>query len=176
MTGKILAAFIMLTALIAGGGMYYLQVYGYYDEIPASAPAAQIEITNLVTGTPEPMLIEGFDGIDSDSSPIRFRACFSTEMSTAMMTETFLTYDNAEPLTAPDWFGCFDAKTIGADLESGVATAFLGTENISYGIDRVIAVYDDGRAFAWHQINACGEKVFDGERAPEGCPPAPETN
>ena len=52
--------------------------------------------------------------------------------------------------------------------------AFLGEENITYGIDRVIAVMPDGRGFGWNQINACGEVVFDGDAAPEGCPTPPE--
>ncbi|MEO0692827.1 MAG: DUF6446 family protein, partial [Pseudomonadota bacterium] len=26
----------------------------------------------------------------------------------------------------------------------------------------------------WHQINACGEEVFDGNPPPDGCPPVPE--
>jgi hypothetical protein len=74
-------------------------------------------------------------------------------------------------LTAPGWFGCFDAEAIGEALKEGRAVAYLGEENIHYGIDRVVAVMDDGRAFAWHQINACGAVVFNGEPAPEGCPP-----
>jgi hypothetical protein len=86
----------------------------------------------------------------------------------------FALYPNARPLVAPGWFDCFDAATIGGDLQSGRAVAVLGEENVTYGIDRVIALYPDGRAFAWHQINACGEVVFDGDPPPEGCPPVPE--
>jgi len=41
-------------------------------------------------------------------------------------------------------------------------------------VDRLVAVMPDGSAVSWHQINACGEVVFDGEAAPEGCPPVPE--
>lgn len=171
--GKLLAGLIVITALIAGGAMYYFQVYGFYDTLDASSPDAEVNITNLVTGSPEPMLIAGFEGIDSESSPIRYRACFTTPMSNAMMTETFTTYARAEPLVAPDWFTCFDARAIGTDLESGSATAYLGEENIIYGIDRVIAVYDDGRAYAWHQINTCGEHAFNGDPLPAYCPPIP---
>ena len=60
-----------------------------------------------------------------------------------------------------------------AALESGTALAFLGTENIVYGIDRVVAITDTGRGYVWHQINACGERVFDGDPPPPGCPPPP---
>lgn len=153
--------------------MYYFQVYGFYEPIEASSVDAEIQITNLVTQAPEPMLVAGFEGIDSESSPIRFRACFTTPMSNAMMTETFQTYLAAEPLVAPDWFACFDARTLGADIETGAATAYLGEANIIYGIDRVIAVYDDGRAYAWHQINTCGETYFNGDPVPASCPPVP---
>ena len=98
-------------------------------------------------------------------------------MSLPMLTETYVLYDDAVPLNAPDWFDCFDAARIGAALEDGSALAFLGTANITYGIDRIVAITDDGRGYAWHQINICGEEVFDGRPAPEGCPdPDERTN
>jgi len=159
-------------ALVAGAAMYYLQVYAYYDEVEVG----NVQLTSVITGEAEDILFENFKGIDSNSSPVRYRACYDTPSSLAMLTETYVIYDNAEPLVAPDWFDCFDAQALGADLESGVAIAFLGVENIQYGIDRIVAVYPDGRALAWHQINACGEVVFDGDPAPEGCPPAPGAN
>ncbi len=51
----------------------------------------------------------------------------------------------------------------------------MGVENVQYGIDRVVAILPDGRGFVWHQINRCGEVVFRGDAAPEGCPPPPES-
>jgi hypothetical protein len=45
---------------------------------------------------------------------------------------------------------------------------------VSYGIDRIVAITEDGRGYVWHQINDCGEVVFDGEPAPENCPEPPE--
>jgi hypothetical protein len=162
----------MVTAIMAGVAMYYLQVYAYYEPVQPASAQAEMQLTTL-QGVVEPILSTGFDGIDSDSSPIRFRACFTTPQSLAMLTETYKTYPAAVPLTAPGWFDCFDAAAIGGALEQGQAIAFLGEENITYGIDRVIAVFDDGRAYAWHQINACGRVVFNGEPAPSGCPPAP---
>ena len=97
-------------------------------------------------------------------------------MSQALLTETYELYDNPVPNNAPGWFDCFNAEAIGAALEDGSALAFLGQENIEYGIDRVVAITQDGRGYAWHQINACGEKVFDGEPTPEGCPEPPQGN
>jgi len=161
-----------MIALLAGAAMYYLQVYHFYEPVEATG-TDDVQLTNLVTGAPEPVLYNAFEGIDANSSPIRYRACFTTPMSHAILTETFVAYEGAAPLTAPRWFDCFDAKAIGAALEDGRALAFLGQENILYGIDRVVAITEDGRGFAWQQINACGEVVFDGEPVPEGCP-APE--
>ena len=173
MTGKILAGLIVATALVAGVAMYYLQVYAFYDTVSASGQD-DVEMTLLATGEPEAILYEDFEAIDSTSSPIRYRACFTTSQSLPMMTETYEAYDHAVPLVAPGWFGCFDAKEVGRALETGEALAFLGTKNIEYGIDRVVAVMSDGRGFVWHQINKCGEVVFDGRPAPENCPPKPE--
>ncbi|MBR9652828.1 DUF6446 family protein [Thalassovita aquimarina] len=173
MIGKLLAGFIVVTALLAGVAMYYLQVYAYYDEVAASG-TNDVQMTSLVSGLPEPILYDGFKAIDSDSSPIRYRACFTTRMSQAMLTETYELYDGAVPLVAPGWFDCFDAKALGAELENGTALAFAGQRNIQYGVDRVVAVTADGRGYVWHQINHCGEVVFDGKPAPEDCPTPPE--
>ena len=170
--GKVLGIMLILSGVVAGAAMYYLQVYAFYEEITASDD--DVVLTSLFSGEPEPILFDKFAGIDSDSSPIRYRACFETPTSLALMTETYVIVDEAEPLVAPGWFDCFDAETIGADLEAGTAIAFMGTENVQYGIDRIVAVYPDGRAYAWNQINACGEVVFDGDPAPEGCPTPPE--
>ncbi len=163
---------ILMLAVIAGALLYYQQVYAYYT--PVQAENADVRLTNLVTGEAEPILFDSFQAIDADSSPIRYRACFTTPQSLATLTETFVIRDDAEPRTAPGWFDCFDAEQIGADLQ-GEAIAFLGVENIHYGIDRIVAVYPDGRAYAWHQINECGEVVFDGNPIPEGCPARPES-
>lgn len=172
MTGRFLAALIVLAAVIGGGAMYYLQVYGFYDRIDAASAAAEVRMTTL-DGLAEPVAVTGFEGIDSDSSPIRYRACFTLAEGRAQIDARYRPADNAVPLNAPNWFGCFDAQAIGAALEQGTATAYLGEENITYGIDRVFAVFDNGRAYGWQQINACGEQVFDGLPVPEGCPPPP---
>lgn len=152
MNGKFAAGFIVLTAAIAGPLMYWLQVYAYYEPV-VFTPGAEILLTPITTDTPEPMLAENIEGIDADSSPLRFRACFTTPMTQAMLTETYQSYPKAVPLTAPGWFDCFDAQEIGAALETGDAVAFLSQSGIHPDVDRVVAVYADGRAFAWHQLN-----------------------
>ena len=152
MNGKIPALVILMLALIAGAAVYYLQEYAYYT--PAVfEPGKEIRLTLIESGLPEPILAEGIEGIDADSSPLRFRACFHTPMTQAMLTETYKTYDGAVPLIAPSWFGCFDATAIGEALEKGEAIAFLSQANIAPQVDRVVAVFPDGRAFAWHQLS-----------------------
>ena len=150
--GKIAAGFIVIASLIGGAFLYYTQVYAYYQPV-AFQPGAEIMLTPVESDVPEPILAEGVTGIDGDSSPIRFRACFTTPMTLAMLSETYRIYDRAEPLNAPGWFDCFDAPAIGAALEKGEAVAFLSQANIHPGVDRVVAVFPDGRAYAWHQLN-----------------------
>lgn len=157
MNGKIPALVILMFALIAGAAVYYLQEYAYYDSV-SFAPGNEISLTLIESGLPEPILAEGIEGIDADSSPLRFRACFHTPMTQAMLTETYKTYDGAVPLIAPSWFGCFDANAIGEALEKGEAIAFLSQANIAPQVDRVVAVFPDGRAFAWHQISPDAEE------------------
>lgn len=171
--GKFLAGFLVLSALLAGAGMYYLQVYAFYESVPANN-VSDVQLTALASNAPEPILYEGFEAIDADSSPLRYRACFSTGMSEAMLTETYVVYDDPIPNNAPGWFDCFDAQSIGAALEAGEATAYLGISNVIFGFDRVVAIDGNGNGFVWHQINSCGTAAFDGDPLPEGCPAAPE--
>lgn len=169
---RVIIVLMLLFGAAAGGVLYYQQVYAYYDEVQFSADAVQM--TSVSTGMVEPIVVDSFAAIDADSSPLRYRACFQTTLSQAMLSETYVMVGGAEPRVAPSWFDCFDAAQIGADL-TGDAIAFMGVENIQYGIDRIVAIYPDGRGFAWHQINACGEVVFDGARPPDDCPPLPES-
>ena len=162
---------ILGTAAVAGVGMYYLQVYAYYEELTPE----QVGPILLATGEgPETLAVSDLRAIDSNSSPIRFRACFTTEEPLDALSARATPYEDAAPRIAPDWFDCFNAEEIGEALEAGEARAFLSVPDLRYGIDRVIAVLPDGRGFAWHEINACGEVVFDGDPPPEGCPPLPE--
>jgi len=172
MTGRVLIVAMLAFGVIAGAALYYLQVYAYYFDVSAEE-AGGVRVTASASGQPEDIAFGDFRGIDSNSSPIRFRACFTTDPDFAEMEGRFVPYPAATPLNAPGWFDCFDAAAIGAALESGEARAFLGVGDIRWGIDRVVAVLPDGRGFAWHQINRCGEVVFDGEPLPEGCPPIP---
>ncbi len=152
MNGKILGGSIVLIAAAAGIAMYWLQEYGYYHDARFT-PGAEIKLTLIEGGQAEPILADNVTGIDADSSPLRFRACFHTPLTQAMLSETYAPYAGAVPLNGPSWFGCFDAAKIGEALEKGEALAFLSEAAIAPDVDRVVAVFPDGRAYAWHQLS-----------------------
>ena len=143
--------FILLAALAGGVGLYYTQVYAYYTDV-VRAEQATLTLTAAGTGEPRTLPVQDFQAVEKTSSPLGFRACFTVRNSLAMMTESYALIE-AEPLEAPRWFSCFDADEIGQALAEGRALAFLGSHEIGDGVDRVIAVMDDGRGFAWHQLN-----------------------
>jgi len=144
-----------MLAVLFGAALWYAQNYAYYS---VTTPTDyQIDLT-LNNGQMQPVLAHDFTILDADTSPLKFRACFHIDNSVAMLTETYRVYDNATPLKPPSWFDCFAYRQLSDDIRSGVAVAFLGQKNVSDGVDQVVAVYDDGRAFAWHQLN---EKFAD---------------
>ena len=169
MSGKIIGILIMVVSLLAGAGLYYLQVYGFYEQVETQ----DVQLVSLTSEQPEAIPTDAFRGIDAESSPIRFRACFETTLSLALLTETYVLLDDQIPRNAPDWFDCFDAAALGAELAAGTALPFLGQKNVHYGVDRIVAITDDGRGFVWHELNDCGEKAYDGTVVGEECPPVP---
>ncbi len=164
--GRFLVILLLGSTVFAGVGVWYLQVYALYDELPAQE---SVMLTPLGAASAQPFPVRNFEGIDSDSSPIRFRACFDIDADPAQLTP----YTDATPLNAPGWFSCFDAGELTGALAEGRAQAVMGVSNIRYGIDRVVILMD-GRGFAWQQINPCGTAHFDGDPVPPGCPPPPE--
>lgn len=144
MNGKIVGIGLLAVAAVAGGGMWYLQEYHFYDRIPA------VDAITVQTAAGSATLpVTDFQGIDADSSPLRWRAC-------ARLTEQPadpVPFDDATPLGAPGWFDCFDHGQITADLASGAAQAVLSQPEIRPDVDRVLAIYPDGRVYGWHQMN-----------------------
>jgi len=169
---------ILGSGLLAGIGMTYLQNYAGWAELDGDQVGI-VQLQSVVTGELEPITAENIKGLDTVQDGVRlsgalsFRACFTTPRSIATLTETFVIADDAEPLTSPRWFDCYDAREVGRALETGDAVAFKGAENISYGVDRMVAVFPDGRGFVWHQLNECGDALFAGDTPPETCPDAP---
>ncbi|MFN3937732.1 MAG: DUF6446 family protein, partial [Gemmobacter sp.] len=137
---------LLLAAVVAGGAMYYLQVQAFYTRLPNVA-ALRVALTD---GGAEPLPIVDFEGIDAASSPLRFRACARLS---GPVPEDAQPATRPEPLTAPRWFSCFDARALAEALARGEARAYLSEPEIARGVDRVVAVLADGRVYAWHQLN-----------------------
>ncbi len=174
MTGKVVAFILILSGILAGAGMYYLQVYGYYYEVETH-PGQDVVLLAEDADVPVSIPYTAFQAIDADSSPIRYRACFETDLTLDELRQTYRPVDEATPLTAPGWFDCYDAETLADALKSGEAEAFMGIKNVHFGVDRIVAVTQDGRGFAWHVLNNCGEKAYDGTIVGEECPRRPES-
>ena len=171
MTGRIMGIAIMLSALIAGASLYYLQIYAFYEDVVVE----DVAIVSLTSQEPETIPFADFQAIDAESSPIRYRACFTTDLSLAFLTESYVLAPDMDPRNAPKWFDCFDAAAIGAELEAGTALTFMGAKNVHFGVDRIVAVTEEGRGYVWHELNDCGDKAYDGTIVGEECPNRPET-
>ncbi|PWK60487.1 DUF6446 family protein [Roseicyclus mahoneyensis] len=144
----VVVAILGVTALFAAG-MWYAQTRAYYDTVPLNA----LPVT-MADGETVNLQLIGAQAIDAETSPLRFRACFNIGPDlAARLVDRAAPATDPTPLVAPAWFDCYSAADIGAALEEGAAQAVLATHEIARGVDRIIAVYPDGRAFAWQQLN-----------------------
>jgi hypothetical protein len=168
MNGKIVGIFVIVASLIFGAVVYYTQVYYYYDTVEATG-VDDVTLTSL-EGDAVSIPYADFQAIDASSSPIRYRACFTTTLTLEELAAGFEPYANPDPRNAPGWFECFDAEAIGDALEAGQAASYTVQRNIEFGIDRVAAITADGRGYVWETVNDCGDKAYDGTPLGEDCP------
>lgn len=166
MIGRIIVVAIVLSGILGGAALYWFQVYAYYER----SEGGEVRLTPAGGATPGAVAVEGLTAIDAESSPLRYRACFSHALDPA----DYAPHPAPEPTNGPPWFDCYDATATAEAMASGEAAPVMGTANLTYGIDRVVALGRDGRGVAWHQINPCGEAVYAGRAPPEGCPPPPQ--
>ncbi len=175
--GKIVVILLLGTALMAGAGLWYAQTRGYYD--PVDGPVTlTLEGPNGLIKIPA----REVQAIASNSSPLGFRACFAHDLDLAVLAGVTpdapqgdgalraYTAPDAAPTIAPGWFDCFDAPALGALLADGTARAFTAYSNAAFGVDRVVALTADGRGWAWHALNDCGDRAYDGTPVGEECP------
>lgn len=156
MSGRLfIYLFLGFTAVFAVA-LWYFQTRGYLEEITGVDAVT-------IAGVEHP--VADYRGIDADTSPLRLRGCFrlSGPVEAPEVAEP-------TPLTTAGWFDCFDVETLTADLETGAARAVLAEFNEPYGFDRVVAIYPDGRAYQWRQMNECGDAQADGGPTPPQCP------
>jgi len=171
MKGKAAVLAILGAAAAAGAGLYYLEQFHWYDvtepgdvTLPLATPGG---------GTTQ-LAVSGLSVAEGASSPLKYRACFRSGETPATLEGRAVRHPDPVPTTAPRNFPCFSADAIAAALARAEAGAFRSGAETPYGIDRVVAIGQDGTGFAWHQINPCGAAVFDGDPPPPGCPPPPD--
>ena len=125
------------------GALWYFQVYAFYKELPAQPVVLGDKAYESVS----------WDGIDGTSSPLKRRVCLtvspeqSGEISAALEPS-----EDAEPLLAPKWFECFDAKQLSRDLKAQKAVAGIVAVGVADGVDEYLAIYPDGRGYIWRQL------------------------
>ncbi len=162
MDGRLLVGGLVAACVVTGGALVYFQDYAYYREVGLKATGVtdgvmeltEIRLTTRDGGFPELVPVTEFSAIDAATSPLKFRGCFHIAQSLDHLKRTYLAAENATPLRPPHWFKCFDTARLTQDLASGAAFAFLGERDVVEGVDRLVAVYADGRAFAWHQFGS----------------------
>ncbi|MEJ6395295.1 DUF6446 family protein [Gymnodinialimonas sp. 2305UL16-5] len=148
-SGRLTVIAIVVATILFGLGVWWTQTRAYLftvdlDELPLE----------LADGSDLVVTPQGFEGLDANSSPLRFRACFALDQAAAdTLRAGGFAYEGATPLTTVGWFDCYDARAIGEALEAGEAEAFLGRRDIAPGIDRVLALYPNGQVYVWHQLN-----------------------
>ncbi|MCK0166003.1 DUF6446 family protein [Jannaschia sp. S6380] len=166
--GKFAVIAVLLSALLFGGGIWYAQTHGYYAPVEGPVTLVLAAPDGGLTALPA----QGVAAIASASSPLGFRACFRHDLDLAALGADIPVEPRpaAAPTIAPGWFDCFDAEQIGALLADGRATAYTAYPNAAYGVDRIVALTGDGRGWAWHELNDCGRKAYDGTPVGEACP------
>ncbi|MCY3879490.1 MAG: DUF6446 family protein [Rhodobacteraceae bacterium] len=149
MTGRLAVLLLLAVVSLTGAALWYLGTYVQYTAFhgpqPGFGPVLELQ------GIRKSVSLADIQGIQGDSSPLKFRACFRTDPPVPIPADA--AYPDPTPLVAPDWFGCFDAERIGADLEADLAQAVLVKGEIASSIDRVVAFYPDGRGYVWHQLS-----------------------
>lgn len=152
-SGRWLVLTILAVTGLFAAAQWWFQTRAYYTPIES----AEIAVTTL-TGEVIALTPQGFQGIDADTSPLRFRACFTLSEADREAAGQGAPYENPTPLNAPGWFECFDAEAIGRALETGEARAVLAAREVRGGVDRVLALFPDGRVYGWHQLNGTLEQ------------------
>ena len=93
MIGKFLASFIVICGALAGGSMYYLQVFAFYDEVVPNG-FSDVVLTKRLDNNTEPIPYSAFQAINSRNSgsidPIRTTG-HSTSPDTSANSDRSLT-------------------------------------------------------------------------------------
>lgn len=132
---------LTLGGIALAGGLYLVNFY-HWDRVRG---------VEMVTIGGESFAVSGYDGLDNTVLPTKLRACFRLEDPQAALAAGAAPRQDAGPFTAPFWFDCWDAETIGADVAAGRARIILAERVVEgeFATERYVAIYEDGRAFMW---------------------------
>jgi hypothetical protein len=138
--GKYLIVGLVGFMLLFGLAFWWFQEHAFYTE--TQADKAEIVIAGTTYS------VTRWRGLNSTSSPLKLRACFVLDEPIQALPAL-----EPEPLVAPGWFKCFNARVIAESLENGYAEAFVAARNEPPGFDRIIAVFPGGRSYMWRQLS-----------------------
>ena len=144
MSGRALVIGFLAFLAIFAAGLVWTQFFAYYERQSG---------VGALTIAGEAVPVADYEAIDSTSSPLKLRACMTIDPEGVARLDPPIAAD-ATPLNAPFWFRCFRAGRLAADLDSGAARAYAIGRDQPEGFDLMLAVYPDGRAFVWRQLNA----------------------
>ena len=146
MRGRTLIVGFLVFLAVFAAGLVWAQFFAYYERQRGVGSLA-------IAGEEVP--VAGYDGLDSASSPLKLRGCFRIDPALLARLAPPAAPE-ATPLTAPFWFRCYDAAALTADLAAGAARAYAIARDEPEGFDIMLAVYPDGRAYLWRQLNDTG--------------------
>jgi hypothetical protein len=146
MRGRTVALGLLSFTLVFAASLTYFQFFAFYQR--------ERDRSALGFGGHD-IPVSGYDGINASTSPLKLRGCFEIDPSAVAALPPAL---DATPLTAPFWFGCFDAGRLTEDLAAGRASAHALARDEPEGFDVMLAAYPDGRGYLWRQL---GEKYRD---------------
>ena len=111
----------------------------------------EIKLTEKNNNQPTKILIDS-KPVSAFSTDAKFyNSCFNVASNMDQLLSTYVQSKNPMPSKPLGKMSCFNFDQLEQDIKTGVATSFIGEENIIDGIDRIVAIYSDGRALAWHQ-------------------------
>ncbi|MCF6305724.1 MAG: DUF6446 family protein [Rhodobacteraceae bacterium] len=141
MSGKTLIIGMGVFLTIFTVALYLTQIYGFYQKVN-DLPSIMVEGREVA--------VDNYVGLDADSSGLKLRGCFNVDPAEF---DGVTLHNAAIPLGTPKWFDCYDPAQIHADIKSGASIAYSVAVNELDGLDRIVVVYPDGRAYQWRQIN-----------------------
>lgn len=146
MQGKILILAFAGVTVVFSIAVWWFQTRAWYQEIDG---LTQITVGDRIVPVRE------YRSIDATTSPLKLRACMMLDPVTLHGAEIA---PAPVPLIGPGWFECFNAGDLTKAIADGTAKSYLAAEGEFDGTERLIAVFPDGRAYMWRQLNKYFQK------------------